>query len=40
VKDLKVEGEKESELRIEGDGDSGGGYDPYNQSRNKRPPGR
>ena len=40
VKDLKVEGEKDTDLRIEGEGDSGGGYDPYNQGRGKRPPRR
>ncbi len=40
VKDLKVEGEKDTDLRIEGDGDSGGGYDPYNQTRSKRTPRR
>lgn len=31
--DLKVEGEKDEELRLESDRDTGGGYDPYNQSR-------
>jgi hypothetical protein len=40
VNDLKVEGEKDTELRIEGEGDSGGGYDPYNQARGKRTPRR
>src|SRR6185312_14925997 len=33
VPDLKMEGEKETELRIEEDRDSGGGYDPYNQKK-------
>jgi len=31
--DLKVEGEKDQELRLESDRDAGGGYDPYNQPR-------
>jgi len=30
--ELKVEGRKDEELRIESDRDAGGGYDPYNQS--------
>ncbi len=34
--DLKVEGEKDEELRIESDRDSGGGYDPYNQTKTSR----
>ncbi len=29
---LKVEDEKDEELRIQSDRDPGGGYDPYNQS--------
>ena len=29
---LKVEDKKDEELRIQSDRDSGGGYDPYNQS--------
>jgi|SRR5882757_2930900 len=32
VPELKVEDEKDQELRIESDRDVGGGYDPYNQS--------
>ena len=38
--DLKVEGEKDEELRIESDRDSGGGYDPYNQTKASRKPPR
>ncbi|HEY3784600.1 MAG TPA: hypothetical protein VGL55_04920 [Steroidobacteraceae bacterium] len=37
--ELKVEEEKDQELRLESDRDKGGGYDPYNQSRSP-PPGR
>lgn len=32
VPELKIEGEKDQELRLESDRDPGGGYDPYNQS--------
>ena len=35
VPELKVEGDKDEELRVESDRDAGGGYDPYNQ---KTPP--
>jgi hypothetical protein len=38
--ELKVEDEKEQELRIESDRDPGGGYDPYNQVTTPRKPGR
>jgi hypothetical protein len=39
--DLKMEDDKDQELRIEGDPDSGGGYDPYNQRKPvKKPPDR
>ncbi len=38
--DLKVEGEKDEELRIESDRDSGGGYDPYNQTKASRKSGK
>ena len=31
--ELKVEEEKDQELRLESDRDPGGGYDPYNQAR-------
>jgi hypothetical protein len=30
---LKMEGEKDSDLRLEEDRDPGGGYDPYNQKK-------
>jgi hypothetical protein len=33
---LKVEDKKDEELRIQSDHDSGGGYDPYNQSNKPR----
>jgi hypothetical protein len=31
VPELKVEGDKDEELRLESDRDAGGGFDPYNQ---------
>ena len=31
--ELKMEGEKETQLRLEDDADPGGGYDPYNQKK-------
>ena len=38
---LKVEEKKDEELRIQSDRDSGGGYDPYNQStKPQKPPPR
>jgi hypothetical protein len=33
VPGLKMEGEKDSDLRLEEDRDPGGGYDPYNQKK-------
>ena len=33
---LKVEDKKDEELRIQSDRDTGGGYDPYNQSTKPR----
>ncbi len=30
---LKMEGEKDSDLRLEDERDPGGGYDPYNQKK-------
>jgi len=43
VPDLKMEGEKESELRLEEDRDPGGGYNPYDQKKaapKAKPPGK
>jgi hypothetical protein len=42
VPELKVEGEKDADLRLESDRDQGGGYDPYNQKTPVKPvkPGR
>jgi hypothetical protein len=43
VPDLKMEGEKDDELRIESERDAGGGYDPYNQRKpvpTVKPPGK
>lgn len=38
---LKMEDEKDQDLRLEGDKDKGGGYDPYNQRTPvKKPPGK
>jgi hypothetical protein len=37
--ELKVEDTQESKLRIEGDGEPGGGYDPYDQKTPPRKPG-
>ncbi len=38
--DLKIEGEKDEDLRIDNKGgrDAGGGYDPYNQPTASRKP--
>jgi hypothetical protein len=43
VPGLKMEGEKDDELRLESDRDKGGGYDPYNQRKpvpKSKPPGK
>jgi hypothetical protein len=45
VSDLKVEGQKDEELRLDEPGrDEGGGYDPYDQKlppkKSKRPGGK
>jgi hypothetical protein len=33
IPELKVQDEKDDELRLESDRDAGGGYDPYNQGK-------